>query len=169
MRSFDFTSPWFTTIVALIAIGMLGVAGRAIAQTIPPRPNFDAMRVPGSTPVAVAVTDNMARPDFNIVIQRRATAKPQDVILVRPTALQPELLAQAIETLQATRRKFGRIPSQDMLITVASPGSSKPPRAGEAVGWVKSLQAVKPMELPGVGVVRMIVLHPFDRELANNP
>ena len=161
---------WTTTIIVIIVVGMLGLAGRAFVQSgiSTLRPNFDGPFIPNTTVVVVAVTENLPKSDLDIVIQRRATMKPHDVILVRPGALQPALLAQAVETLQATRRSYGRLPTRDLLVTIESPGCIRPPRADEAVGWVKSLQAAKPMDLPGVEPVPMIMLHPYDREIANN-
>jgi hypothetical protein len=157
--------------VALVAVGIVGLASRLLARMGPrvPRPDFDGSFVPGTTPVAVAVSNHLPSKDLNIVIRRRATLKPNDVILIRPSALQPELLAQAVETLRTTRREFGRLPNGDALIGVPRPGVNTPPRAAEAVGWVASLRRSKPIDLPGVGSVPLILLHLFDREIANNP
>ena len=91
------------------------------------------------------------------------------MILVRPSALQADLIAEAVETLQATRRGSGRLPNHDASFKVEAPGAKKPPRAVEAECWVESLRSAKPLDLPGVGGVPLIMLHLFDRELANNP
>jgi hypothetical protein len=153
--------------VTLVAMGALSVAWLLARITRLPRPDFDRMVVPNTTPVVVAVTDRLRRRDLDIVIQRRATLTPHDVILVRPRALRPELLAQAVETLRMTRGSFGRLPDRDLSVEVEGPGATMPPRVIEAENWVRSIRSVKPMDLPGVGVVRLIVLHMFDRELSN--
>jgi hypothetical protein len=163
---------WVTTAVAVIAIAMIALAGRVFAQgaIASITPNFDhAPSFPNMTIVFVAVTDNLPKSDRDIVIQRRATVKPHDVILVRPRALRPERLAQAVATLQAVRRSHGRVPTEDMLIVTDEIPGLNPPRANEAVGWVKSLQSAKTMNMPGVGPVPMIGLHLPDPEIANKP
>ena len=107
-------NPWTVTIVALVAIGVLGVVGIALAQSALPAPrvNFDEASVPNTTPVVVALTNDLPS-KLDIVIRRRATITPHDVILVRPSALQADLIAEAVETLQATRRGSGRLPNHD--------------------------------------------------------
>lgn len=167
MRYLNSMNPWVATLLSLFVIGTLGFAGRVLAQNEQPvpRPDFDRFAVPGTTPVAIAISNDLPRPDLNIVIKRRANVKPNDVILVRPAALEPTLVAAAVETLRTTRRAFGRVPDGDAFIGVQAP-RAKPPRTEEAVGWVASLRSSKPLDLPGVGVVQMILLHPFDREIS---
>ena len=159
---------WVITTVAVVSIAMLGLAGRVFARSAIAliTPNFDAILFPRMTIVVLAVTDNLPKSDRDIVIQRRATMKPHDVILVRPRALRPALLAQAVETMQAVRRADGRLPTRDMLLEVDERPGLEPPRANEAVRWVKTLQAVKAMNLPGVGLAPMIMLHLPDQESA---
>ena len=160
---------WVITTVAVVSIAMLELAGRVFARSAIAliTPNFDVTpSFPGMTIVALAVTDNLPKPDRDIVIQRRATMKPHDVILVRPRALRPALLAQAVETMQAVRRADGRLPTRDMLLVVEERPGLEPPRANEAVRWITSLQAVTAMNLPGVGLAPMIMLHLPDQESA---
>ena len=138
-------------------------------RILAPRIDFDRLIcIPGTTPVAVALRNRLPRRDVDVVIQRRANTKPNDVILIRPRALEPELLAQAVETLRLHRRAFGRVPDGDAIIGVRR-GPNRPPRDNEAVSWIRGLQSVKPIRLPGVGAVQMIVLHLFDREIPENP
>ena len=168
MRSFSYVPSWVVMAAIVVVAGLLAVT-RLLAQgPRPPRPDYD-IAVPGTTSVVVALTDNLPGKDFDILIKRRATEKPHDVILIRPGALRPELLAKAVETLQGARRAFGRTPTNDVSFTVPPAGTKPPPRLAEAEGWVKSLRAAKPMDLPGVGVVPLIMLHLFDRELATTP
>lgn len=168
MPSFGSTNPWVLLTAMLVAVAVLG-AVRLLVQTPQAlRPQFDKAVVAGTTPVVIALTDSLPSRDFDIVIKRRAAQTPHDVILVRPSALRPDLLATAIETLTSARRSFGRVPSNDVLFKVPPPGTKKPARSVEAEGWVKSLQAAKAMDLPGVGTVPIIMLHLFDRELASN-
>jgi hypothetical protein len=100
-----------------------------------------------------------------VVILRRTMVKPHDVILVRSSGLDAELIAQAVRVLQMTRRATGRVPTEDALIAVDPPGASKPPRVDEAEQWVASLRSAKPMKLPGVGTVPILGLHVFDTEI----
>jgi hypothetical protein len=167
MRSFTSVPSWVVTATIVVVAGLLAVT-RLLAQgQRPPKPDYD-IAVPGTTSVVVALTDSLPSKDFDILIKRRATEKPHDVILVRPGALRAELLAKAVETLQGARRSFGRTPTGDVSFKVPPAGTKSPPRLAEAEGWVKSLKAAKPMDLPGVGVVPLIMLHLFDRELATS-
>ena len=153
---------WTIITAALMTIALFGFAGRLLAQEASAAitPNFDAIPVfPGMTIVALAVTDNLPKPERDIVLQRRVGINPHDVILVRPGALRPELLAQAVATMQTMREADGRVPSRDALFVPEERPGLRPPRTNEAVGWVKSLRAVKTMNLPGVGPVPMIMVY----------
>ena len=83
---------WLITTVAVVSIAMLELAGRVFARGAIAlmTPNVDAILCPRMTIVVLAVTDNLPKSDRDIVIQRRATMKPHDVILVRPRALRPD-------------------------------------------------------------------------------
>ena len=168
MRSFSSVPSWVFAVTIVGAAGLLALARLFARAFRPPTPDFD-IAIPGTTPVVVALTHRLPRNDFDSFIMRRATEKPHDVVLVRPGALRPELLANAVETLQGARRSFGRLPTNDVSFPVPLVGRESPPRLAEAERWVRSLQAAKPMELPGVGVVPFIMLHLFDRELSPTP
>jgi len=166
MASFSSLIPWLLSTAALASVGALSAVWMLERIQRSAWLHLETVVLPGTTPVLVVVTNRLPRRDLDIVIKRRATLTPHDLILVRPRALRAELLAQSVQTLQMTRRGFGRLPSQDALVEVAPPSAPPPPRALEAEGWVKSLGLVKPMLVPGVGVAPFIMLHLFDRELA---
>lgn len=160
-------SAWPTLAVSLIAeviIASLGLTSRAMAQARP-TPRFDSAALPNRTPVVIAVTDNIPDGDQDILIVRRVSVTPHDVILVRPRSLTPAALARAVHTLQAARGRLGRVPVQDAWIRIDTKAEGSPPRANEAVNWVDALRSVKPMSLPGVGLVPLIMLHPSDDEI----
>jgi len=156
-------------IAALVVVGTVAVVGRTFmlkAMT----PNFDwSPHFPGTTPVVLALTNKLPRRNMDVAIIRRATIKPYDVILIRPAVARAELLARAVQTLQATRHTFGRLPAHDSIIRVESAGVGLPPRMDEAERWVDSLRGARVMWLPGVGPAQYMGLHVFDAEGAEAP
>lgn len=130
-----------------------------------PEPRFAAMALPNRTMVVIAVTENIPDPTQDVLIVRRTSLTPNDVILVRQRALTPATLARAVQTLQMTRGRMGRVPTKDAWVRVDTRASGHPPRSNEAVNWVDALKALNPMSLPGVGVVPLLVLHPSDDEI----
>jgi hypothetical protein len=91
---------------ALAVIAALGIAARAFTLHLA-RPNVDAIQVPNTTPVLLALTNKLPRRHIDVAILRRAKTKPHDVILARPRAVHAEMLARAVQTLQSTRRASG--------------------------------------------------------------
>ena len=104
---------WSLTIAAFVTLGLIVAGFRAFKVG---KVNFDGPDIPNTTRVALAVTNRLPARDLEIVILRRTTTKPHDVILVRPSALDGDLMAQAVQTLATTRRQFGRVPTHDMLV-----------------------------------------------------
>jgi hypothetical protein len=155
-----------SVVVGVVVIALLTVAARAFAQAVIPGP-WEGPYPPNTTVVAIAMTNDLPVAD-DVVIVRRTNQKPQDVILVRPSALTGDILARAMQRLHTTRRTFGRLPTQDMTVKVESSGANKPPRASEAAGWAASLRSAKPLNLQGVGPVPLILVHPFDSEITKS-
>ena len=155
---------WIFSILGFVSIGAIAAALRSFTLRVL-QPNFDNLPAsPNTTPVVLAVTRRLLKADMEVVIVRRATTKPHDLIRARPIALNAELLARAVETLHATRRRFGRVPMQDLVVKVERPGAEKPTRSAEAEGWIRSLRRTKRLWLAGVGAVPLITLHVFDNE-----
>ena len=148
----------------LAVVAALGVAFRAYVLYVT-RPNFSLVPpFPDTTFVVVALTNKLPRRNLNVVVLRRASIEPHDVILARPRAVHPALLARAVQTLQAERRASGRVPNHDAIVMVDHASQDLPPRVEEAERWVTSLQMTKAMLVPGLGTVPFIGLHVLDDE-----
>ena len=71
---------------ALALLGTVALAGRIFVLKSM-QPNFDNWhRIPGTTPVVVALTNKLPRRKLDVVIVRRANINPQDLILSEQAA-----------------------------------------------------------------------------------
>jgi hypothetical protein len=155
-------------IVAVGVIATVAVSGRIfILKSM--QPKFDWPKIPGTTPVALALTNILPRRGMDVRILRRANLTPHDVILIRPSAARAELLARAVQSLQTERHKAGLVPDRDAIVSVEPARATLPPRVDEAEGWVDSLLRATTMWLPGIGPARFIGLHVYDSDGAEGP
>jgi hypothetical protein len=150
-------------IAAVGVIATLAVAGRIFILKST-QSKFDWPKIPGATPVTLALTNILPRRGMDVRILRRANLMPHDVILIRPSAARAELLARAVQSLQAERHKAGLVPDRDAVVSVEPPSANPPPRVDEAERWVDYLLRATTMWLPGIGPARFIGLHVYDSD-----
>ena len=149
-------------IAAVGVIATVAVAGRIfILKSM--QSKFDWPKIPGTTPVTIALTNILSRRGMDARILRRANLTPHDVILIRPAAARAEL-ARAVQSLQTERHKAGLVPDRDATVSVEPARAGLPPRVHEAERWVDGLLSATTVWLPGIGPARFISLHVFDSE-----
>jgi hypothetical protein len=126
------------------------------SMTSQPESNQHVLR--GTTAFAIAAVDTFHFGAANIVIVRRTSGEPRDVILVKPQALTARNLAAAVRILERLRGSLGDSPEVGAVYRVPEVNQVDE-REVEAQSWVDRLLTSRPRALDAFGEVRQVVLH----------
>lgn len=145
--------------VAMLAllVAMAAPTPRDDASAQAPRPSSRPARPHGRVFAMLSVPDTFAYRGADVVILRRASTLPRDVILVRDLDVTPPLLAEAVATLQAVRARHGLVPSADQVIRVRELRARNRDVAG-ATEWMRHLRESPRRTVPGVGQAKSVGL-----------
>jgi hypothetical protein len=141
---------------------MLDTRGKLSASTgyCGPSASAQAHQSAARVPVLLAVVDSLpdTGPRFRIV--RQAGASVRQVVLLPPDA-NPELLAEAVETLRMlwTRGEDGGTADAGAIFRRV-PTTTQPPAARRVPSWagrvLHDLREARPRQVPGIGHVRTV-------------
>lgn len=114
-------------------------------------------RPPSRIPVTIVLLDELPQREEFFVVQRRASVRPHDVILLRRNA-NPVQLSEAIRTVLTARQMSGDVPQHDVTIRRRPhrPEDAKPAEFPWVPRVMADLRASEFRQVAGIGEVKAV-------------